>query len=321
MTKKLLSHRRVVVGGLVLAFVAVFAAVGAISRSSPSAASTAGATTAGTAPSVSWYWTMAVSPSDPSVLILGTNSGLYRSADGGKTWQPTGPKDVDATSVIDSGSTIYMGGARGIPAGGVVIREGGSRIAADGPSVLAASSDGGSSWTVLHPRGLPNIAVQALAVDPARTTTLYALLNSGTLYRSTDSARSFQLVASKLGVSPWALAITQDDRFVAGDMDSGSHLSANGKSWQVTPFMDSSGGRMVMEYAVKPGQPNELLMSSVGLELSADGGKTWQTALKSTVMFGPVAWAPTATATAYAVGFDGSVWRSTDAGKSWTKVG
>lgn len=316
----LFSRKRLLVAAVVLAFVAVFAAIGAISRSSPSAATT-DAATAGTAPSVAWYWTMAVSPSNPDVLVLGTSGGLYRSSDGGKTWQPTGPKGVDATSVVDSGDTIFMGGARSSPAGGVVIREGDSRIAADGPSVLAASDDGGSSWTVLHPRGLPNVAVQALAVDPARTTTLYALLNSGSLYRSTDGARSFTLVSPKLGVSPWALAITEGDHFVAGDMDSGSHTSANGTSWQATPFMDSSGGRMVMEYAVKPTAPSLVLMSSIGVEMSSDGGKTWQTALKSTVMFGPVAWAPTAAEVAYAVGFDGSVWRSADGGKSWAKVG
>jgi photosystem II stability/assembly factor-like uncharacterized protein len=312
------TRRRLIVGAAVLAFVGAFAAVGAISRSSPSAASTAASAT--TAPSVSWYWTMAVSPTSPNVLILGTSGGLYRSADGGKTWQPTGPKGVDATSVVDAGTTIYMGGARAEAAGSPVIRQGGSRVAADGPSVLAESTDGGSSWSLIHPSGLPDIAVQALAVDPGEPATLYALLNSGTLYRSNDGARSFELVRPKLGVSPWALAVTRGNHFVAGDMDSGSHLSPNGTSWQATPFMDSSGGRMVMEYAVEPGKPNLVLMSSIGVEISANAGKTWQTALKSTVMFGPVAWAPTAPGSAYAVGFDGSVWHSADGGATWSKV-
>jgi hypothetical protein len=37
-------------------------------------------------------------------------------------------------------------------------------------------------------------------------------------------------------------------------------------------------------------------------------------------MFGPVAWAPSTSDVAYAVGFDRSVWRSADGAKSWTKV-
>lgn len=121
-------------------------------------------------------------------------------------------------------------------------------------------------------------------------------------------------------MSPWALAVTQGAHFVAGDMDSGSHLSRNAKAWDPTPFVDSSGGRMVMEYAVQPGDPARVLMTSIGVETSGDGGKTWQTALKSSVMFGPVAWSPTAAGLVYAIDFDGSVWRSADGGKTWSRV-
>ena len=54
-------------------------------------------------------------------------------------------------------------------------------------------------------------------------------------------------------------------------------------------------------------------MSAFGVELSTDGGKTWHPALKSNVMFGPVAWSASSKDTAYAVGFDGSVWKTDDA--------
>ena len=37
-------------------------------------------------------------------------------------------------------------------------------------------------------------------------------------------------------------------------------------------------------------------------------------------ILGPVAYAPTAKDTAYAVGFDGSIWKSTDGGQSWSPV-
>ena len=149
---------------------------------------------------------------------------------------------------------------------------------------------------------------------------LYALLNNGKLYRSTDGARSFRLVSQKIGAPPWALAVAQSGHLVAGDMDSGGFLSTNGKVWQKTPFVDSRGGKMVMEYAVQPTDTAHVLMTSVGIESSSDGGKTWHLALKSNVMFGPVAWAPSASDVAYAIGFDRSFWRSDDGGKTWAKV-
>lgn len=312
------TRNRVVGAAMVVAFVAVFAAIGAVSRPTPTVAATA---VGELVPSAPWYWTMAVSPTDPNVLVLGTSSGLYRSGNGGKTWKPTGPKRVNATSLVQAGDSIFVGGVLAATPSPVA-RKGDDRVAPDGAAVLTASADGGKTWRKLNPRGLPNVSVQALAVDPGNTAVLYALLNTGKLYRSTDGAQSFQLVSSKLGVPPWAFAITQNGRFVAGDMDSGSYVSTNGKAWKRTAFKDSKGGRMVMEYAVQPSDSTRVLMSEYGLLMSRDSGKTWHVVLKTktNVMFGPVAWSPSNSDVAYAVGFDRSVWRSDDSGEHWTKV-
>jgi photosystem II stability/assembly factor-like uncharacterized protein len=313
---RIFTRNRLVAAACVGAFVAVFAAIGAVSRSSPTVAAPA---VAAALPSVPWYWTMVVSPTDSDVLVLGTNKGLYRSGDGGKTWRPTGPKGVNTTSVVQAGKALFVGGVVGTSGAGL-IRKNNARAAPDGPAVVATSTDDGKTWRKLHPRGLPNVSVQALAVDPANSAVLYALLNTGALYRSSDGARSFKLVTPKVGIAPWALAVTHDQRFVGGDMDGGSFLSTNAKAWKRTPFTDSSGGRMVMEYAVHPSDTKRVLMTSDGIMMSTDGGKTWHLTLKSDVMFGPVAWAPTKSDVAYAVGFDRSLWRADDAGKTWKKV-
>ena len=313
---KLSTRKRAVVVAIVAVFVAVFAGIGLVSKSTPAVA-VGGASTTGV-PYVPWYWTMAVSPYDPNVLLLGTSSGIYRSADAGKTWQATGPKNVDATSLVQAGTSIYMGGVSAKPTAASVIRKGAGRVVSDGAPVVAVSTDSGKSWQVLHPSGLPSVAVQAMAADPASSTTLYALLNNGALYRSADSAKSFQLVSAKFGVAPWALAIAGGHLALAGDMDRGPYASANGTSWKSTPFKDTSGGHMVMEYAVQPADSKRVIMTSRGIDISTDGGKTWHLALNSSVMFGPVAWARGKVA--YAVGFDGSLWRSVDAGTSWKKV-
>ena len=75
-----------------------------------------------------------------------------------------------------------------------------------------------------------------------------------------------------------------------------------------------------MEYAVQPSDPQRVLMTSYGVELSSDGGKSWHVVLNSKVMFGPVAWSPSTPDVAYAIGWDRSVWRSTDGGKVWART-
>ncbi len=184
--------------------------------------------------------------------------------------------------------------------------------------MFATSTDGGKTWQTIRPAGLPKVAVQSLSVDPSNSKTIYAITTSGEFFKSTDGARTFAIVSPKLGIPPWALAVTHGTNFVSGDMDNGSHVSANGKTWTSTPFTDGRGTDMVMEYAVEPGDTKRVIMSSVGIELSTDGGKTWSPALKSSVMFGPIAWASGASGVAYAAGFDGSLWRTTDSGKTWT---
>ncbi|HEY3921373.1 MAG TPA: YCF48-related protein [Gaiellaceae bacterium] len=272
-------------------------------------------------PTSQWYWALTVASSNSNVLLLGTGQGLYRSNDGGRYWKVTGPAGLDATSIVQSGSKIFAAGvlqkAHALP----TVSTHGEYLVGKGKPVFVESTDDGTSWSRLVPKGLPAIAVQALAVDPGHDQTVYAVLRNGAVYRSTDSAASFQLWAGKIGGTPWALAITVGGHFVAGNMTTGAYQSANGASWLHTAFTDPRGSHMVMEYAVQPTDTNHVLMTSYGVLSSTDGGTTWQPSLKSKVMFGPVAFSPGTPTLAYAVGWDHSLWRTDDAGGTWTQVG
>jgi photosystem II stability/assembly factor-like uncharacterized protein len=278
------------------------------------------ATASGAVPRASWYWALAVSPTDENTLLLGTSAGLYRSRDGGRSWHPSGFRGLNATSLAQADGTIYLGGVRTRKGAKAVIVAGGAYVSGPGTSELAISRDDGTTWRRLRPRGLPNVGVQALAVDPAQPAALYAVVRTGGLYRSVDGGRRFRQVAAMVGGTPWALAVTQGHRFVTGDMTSGSYLSSTGARWLRTPFTDPRGGRMVMEYAVEPGNARHVLMTSYGVVASADAGRTWRVVLRSKVMFGPVGWAPGRPTVAYAVGWDRSVWRSDDGGEGWSRV-
>jgi len=278
-------------------------------------------TAAGAVPKATWYWTLAVSSADPNALLLGTSAGIYRSTDAGKSWQPAaGLGRINATSLAQSGSTLFLGGVRSLPGAKAVIVAGGAYVSGPGTTVLAMSRDDGNTWQQLHPRGLPDVGVQALAVDPAGHSLLYAVLRTGALYRSADDGRSFNLVTQTVGGTPWAVAVTQNHHFITGDMTSGSYMSNTGDKWLRTQFADLKGGSMVMEYAVQPTDTRHVLMTSYGVLSSRDAGRSWHVALKSKVMFGPVAWAPNTSTVAYAVGWDRSVWRSDDGGTSWAQV-
>lgn len=289
------------------------AIAGALIASAPAVA-------AGAVPASKWYWTLVVPGSSPNTLVLATSGGLYRSQNGGVSWQPSGLAGVDATSLAQSGSTLYAAGVRTSTAATPVVVVHGDYYVASGRPVFAESTDDGASWKDVDPRGLPATGIQALAVDPADAEVVYAVLRTGALYRSTDGARAFALVTPSVGGTPWALVVAGGGRLVAGDMTTGAYVSANATTWQRTSFVDPDGGRMVMEYAVQPNDPEHVLMTSYGVEASTDSGATWHVVLKSKVMFGPVAWAADSRV-AYAVGFDGSLWRSNDGGASWSEVG
>ena len=69
-----------------------------------------------------------------------------------------------------------------------------------------------------------------------------------------------------------------------------------------------------MEYAVDPADPTHVVMTSYGIVGSTDSGQSWHVVLHSKVMFGPIAFASGISGVAYAVGFDGSLWKSSDQG-------
>lgn len=240
------------------------------------------------------YHSLLVAPADASSLTLGTHNGLYRSADGGRTWEQASLAGQDAMNL-----------ARAKP--GVVW--------AAGHNVLAKSEDGGQNWQDVRPDGLPGLDVHGFAVDPRDPRTLYAAVAGQGLFRSNDGGRTFGPISREVGPGVMALAVTPDGRILAGEMEQGLLVSADaGKTWKRT--LDAG----LMGLAVNPKDPRRILATALGILLSRDGGKTWVQPFPLGAGAGPVAWAPSDPQTAYVVGFDQTLYKTTDGGENWNAV-
>jgi photosystem II stability/assembly factor-like uncharacterized protein len=167
----------------------------------------------------------------------------------------------------------------------------------------------------VRPPGLPSLDLHGFAVDPRWAQKLYAAVASHGLYRSTDGARSFELVSREVGGTVMAFALTHDGRILAGDMGQGLLESATGaRSWrQVLP----TG---VIGLAVNAASPERVLATGSAIFLSENGGRTWKKMFEVGAGMGPVAWSPAQPDVAYVVGFDRTLYRSDDGGRSWRSV-
>jgi len=71
---------------------------------------------------------------------------------------------------------------------------------------------------------------------------------------------------------------------------------------------------------VNPNEPERVLATGQGILLSKDGGRSWDQVLPLSEGAGPVAWAPSDATTAYVVGFDKTLYKTTDGGETWDPV-
>jgi photosystem II stability/assembly factor-like uncharacterized protein len=240
------------------------------------------------------YHSLLVAANNAEALTLGTHNGLYRSADGGRSWQSTTLVGQDAMNL-------------GHATGGVTWTA--------GHDVLAKSTDGGRTWHDVRPEGLPHLDIHGFAVDP-RDQTLWAALAGQGLYRSRDGGTSFELVTREVGGGVMALGVTSDGRVLAGDMQQGLFSSTDdGKTWK--PTLPAG----LMGLAVNPKQPERVVATGPGILLSTDGGRNWNQVLPIEQGAGPVAWAPSKPGVGYVVGFDKTLYRTEDAGATWQPVG
>jgi photosystem II stability/assembly factor-like uncharacterized protein len=134
--------------------------------------------------------TVAVSPSNENVFFAGCRKGLYKSTDGGSTWNSVGLQQYKIYSLAfhpNTPTTMYAGTE---------------------PAFVFKSLDGGETWTELEGfRKLPGrnswsfpppphlAHVKSIAVHPFDSEIIYCGVEEGGVIRTTDSGETWKYVS------------------------------------------------------------------------------------------------------------------------------
>jgi photosystem II stability/assembly factor-like uncharacterized protein len=283
---------------------------------------------------------LAIDPHDPRILYLDViterrGGGLFKSTDGGSTWQalPKSASSPGSSSLND-------------PSGMMVLALVVSPLK---PDILFAgtlvgpfkSTDGGKSWTPIESgmidrskKGPTNVTVSGLQFDPANPKTLYAGTEAG-VFRSTDEGLHWTLlraepVADKLGLEDPEIQVGEpvfDPRWpetfytpaeggLLKTSDAGSSWRLIGKGLTIEEPI-----AYVQALAIDPHSPKVLLAGNEeGLFKSVDEGETWSPWGESIdAEFSFLVFDPEKPGVVYA-GLRGALLRSENAGATWSKI-
>lgn len=281
---------------------------------------------AATAPADRAVHDLAIDPLHPHTIYVaasgidefgpGAFPAAYKSVDGGASW-----RELRVSPPLDEAFPTAIVVAPGEP--------GAVYMASDSGGVIR-STDGGTSWTRAEtglPEGDLGITVDALALDPAAPSTLYASTEShgempDGVFRTTDGAGHWDPVgiwttsrsARDLEVDPGdpSLVFAAPGPFLSP--------SSEGGPWRPRRPVAPPPLQFLTPH---PTEPQVLYLSSLasGLRRSIDGGTTWEP-------FGPappgqphpgLVVDPTDPETLYLLGFD--LLKSTDGGLTWQPRG
>ncbi len=241
---------------------------------------------------------IAVSPSRPEVIYVGTGEGLHRpdlavgdgifkSTDGGGTWKHIGLGDVQQVGRLivhpNNPDIVFVAGL-GHPYGPSEERG------------VFRTTDGGTTWEkVLYVDH--NTGAFTVEMDPSNSNTLFAGLwehrvapwengrfsgPNGGLYKSTDGGSAWRRLGGGLpnagqGLGPIGIGIApSDSKRVYMTVNAPGHRAIYrsndaGESWTLV----SSDPRLRGDIRVHPANPDVVFVGTIASYRSDDGGRTW----------------------------------------------
>jgi photosystem II stability/assembly factor-like uncharacterized protein len=232
-----------------------------------------------------------VDPHNPDIVLVaafghafGSNPerGVFRSADGGKSWKKVLYKD-DNTGAIDVSFDPHD--SRIVYASLWQARRQPWNFSSGGPgSGLYRSSDGGLHWTRLSGNGLPTGILGRIhvTVSGADSSRVYAMIEAaqGGLYRSDDGGTHWRRVNEdgRLSQRAWYFStILADPKHVDTLYAENTGLfrsTDGGKSFDLLPARHGDHHGIWID----PTNPDRIIdASDGGASISFDNGRTWST--------------------------------------------
>jgi len=300
--------------------------------------------------------TVTLDPSDPKIVWAGTGEnnsqrsvaygdGIYRSLDGGKTWQNMGLQDSGHISQIwvhPEHSNVVL-----VAAQGPLWNEGGDRG-------LYKTSDGGNSWTrilnidadtgvnefVVDPRN-PDVIV---ASSYQRRRHVWVLIDGGPgsgIYKTTDGGATWNKINSGQPADPanksglptdhmgrigLAGAPSEPDLIYAiieaNDEEKGVYRSSDfGSTWTKRSSHMTTSPQYYNELVVDPQNPDRLYSLDTFTNMSEDGGETFSRISNQWRHVDDHAlWIDPDNTKHLYIGGDGGIYESWDRGTTWRHV-
>ncbi|MEM8711995.1 MAG: hypothetical protein AAGG01_13680, partial [Planctomycetota bacterium] len=299
---------------------------------------------------------IAMAPSDEDVLYAGTGEanyanhsryglGILKSTDGGDSWDllardvfggrtfsklavhPTNP-DIVYAAVARAGGFPELAAAKGHPD-------------REGPRGVFKTVDGGVTWTHLA-GGLPNLACTDISMSPEDPDVLLAGIGrifgapGNGVYRSTDGGSTWTRITAGLatGAGRISLAFAPSDASRAyvlltrpassvggGASTRGAYRSNDGgltwSTMNAPSNLQATYGWYLSVVAVKPTDPDVVMLGGLSLQRSGDAGQSWQTRTPPHVDLHAVVWDASGRVLA---GSDGGVHRTVNGGVSWSAL-
>ncbi len=303
---------------------------------------------------------IALHPTNPNIIYVATNEAVYKTRDGGTTWEkfanfsarrvtvvavdPQLPATVYAGTMGDAVYKSPDGGQHWLPHN-VGLKEHVSYVnqfvfhPIRSETIYLATTvgvfrttDGGRSWDE-QMAGMKEVhIVVTLAMDPKDPRVLYAGTTGGA-YRSSDGAASWQKVnrglipeemldaSLALGVNTLVVDPVDSNIVYAGTTNGLFKTMNRADSW--TRIGQSLPDQFISSLVIHPTQHTTLYIGGrAGVQKSMDGGQTWQAmnAGLATLNIRTLVMSPSEPQLLYA-GTNGSgLYRSTDGAAAWTKV-
>jgi photosystem II stability/assembly factor-like uncharacterized protein len=246
---------------------------------------------------------VAVDPKNPLTVWVGTGEnnsqrsvgygdGVYKSADGGKSWENVGLKDSEHIAVIlvdPRDSAVVF-----VASQGPLWRPGGDRG-------LYKTVDGGKTWKQVLSVS-ENTGVTDLVADPRNPDVLYAaayqrrrhvwtLVNGGpesAIYKSMDAGATWKklengLPKEQMGRIGLAIPPTSPDTVyavieAAGKAGGFYRSTDGGANWEKRGDYVSGSAQYYHELIPDPGNPDRVYAMDTYMQVTEDGGRTFRRA-------------------------------------------